>query len=131
MADKVAELMSWQRWTLVLGKTALTVLLSWQLAHLTWLIVAPEPLLLKAPSQARDGAQNSGMLSGAGQYHLFGDVTAEPVQAVAKEVDAPDTRLRLQLLGVTRSSRAEASSAIIAPVICFSWHKNTTVRATS
>lgn len=115
MADKVAELMSWQRWTLVLGKAALTVLLSWQLAHLTWLIVAPEPLLLKAPSQSRGDAQNGGTVAGTGQYHLFGDVTAQPVEAVAKEVDAPDTRLRLQLLGVTRSTSNEASSAIIAP----------------
>ncbi|MCD8523121.1 MAG: PDZ domain-containing protein [Saccharospirillaceae bacterium] len=114
MADNVAELMSWQRWTLVLGKTALTVLLSWQLAHLTWLIVAPEPLLLKAPSQAR-GEPQGGALAGTGQYHLFGDVAAQPVETVTKEVDAPDTRLRLQLLGVTRSTSNEASSAIIAP----------------
>tara|TARA_Y100001001_G_scaffold161304_1_gene185475 strand:- start:491 stop:1369 length:879 start_codon:yes stop_codon:yes gene_type:complete len=114
LTQEVAVLTSWQRWTLVGGKIALTLLLAWQLAHLTWQIIAPQPLILQAPSQGNgQSAQNT--VAGTAQYHLFGDYTAAPVQEVAKQVDAPDTRLRLDLLGVTRSSDEKASSAIIAP----------------
>lgn len=112
MAEQVAELTGWQRLTLISGKTVLTLLLSWQLAHLTWLIVAPEPLLLRAPAQ---GTATVAATQGTAQYHLFGDYSAAPVEVVTREVEAPDTRLRLQLLGVTRASREDASSAIIAP----------------
>ena len=114
MTQTLAVLTGWQRWTLISGKIALTLLLSWQLAHLTWQLVAPEPLILAAPSQG-NGQSQQDRVAGTAQYHLFGDYTAEPVQAVAKEVDAPDTRLRLELLGVTRSSDDQSSSAIIAP----------------
>ncbi|WP_430460112.1 type II secretion system protein N [Thalassolituus sp. LLYu03] len=114
MADVIAQAVGWQRPALVAGKVALTLLLSWQLAHLTWQVVAPEPLVLRAPSKGNaDAAVASG--PSAAQYHLFGEMTAQPVEVVSTEVEAPDTRLRLELLGVTKASRQEASSAIIAP----------------
>ena len=114
MAEQLAELTGWQRLSLVLGKTVLTLLIATQLAWLTWLIIAPEPLVLRAPAKGQV-AEDSAATAGTGQYHLFGDYTAAPVEEVPQEVEAPDTRLRLELLGVTRSSRNELSSAIIAP----------------
>jgi len=114
LTEQVAVLMGWQRWSLVSGKIILTMLLSWQLAHLTWQVIAPPPLMLQAPSQG-NGQSETAEVDGTARYHLFGDFSAEPVQAVAKEVDAPDTRLRLELLGVTKATLQESSSAIIAP----------------
>ena len=114
MSDVIALAPVWQKPVLISGKIALTLLLAWQSAHLTWQVVAPEPLVLRAPSKA-SGPQNDAAGPVLAQYHLFGEATAVPVEVVSKEVDAPDTRLRLELLGVTKASRQEASSAIIAP----------------
>ncbi len=114
MAEQLAELTGWQRLSLVLGKTVLTLLIATQLAWLTWLLIAPEPLVLRAPAKGQVVEESAGTAA-TGQYHLFGDYTAAPVEEVPQEVEAPDTRLRLELLGVTRASRKESSSAIIAP----------------
>lgn len=114
MSDVIALAPMWQKPVLISGKIALTLLLAWQSAHLTWQVVAPEPLVLRAPSKA-SGPQNDAIGPVLAQYHLFGEASAEPVATVSKEVEAPDTRLRLELLGVTKASRQEVSSAIIAP----------------
>lgn len=114
MAEVIAQATGWQRPVLVVGKVLFTLLLAAQAAHLTWLVVAPEPLVLRAPSK---GNGNDAVATGpaTAQYHLFGEMSAEPVAVVTREVEAPDTRLRLELLGVTKSNRDDASSAIIAP----------------
>lgn len=114
MAEVIAQATGWQRPVLVAGKVLFTLLLAAQAAHLTWLVVAPEPLVLRAPSK---GNGNDALAAGpaTAQYHLFGEMSADPVAVVTKEVEAPDTRLRLELLGVTKSNRDDASSAIIAP----------------
>lgn len=114
MAEVIEQVTGWQKATLVGGKVVLTLLLSWQLAELTWMVVAPEPLILKAPSKQASSQVSDGAL-GTAQYHLFGEAGEQPVEVVTKEVDAPDTRLKLELLGATKASRDEASSAIIAP----------------
>lgn len=114
LSEQKHILASWQRWTLRAGLTALTLLLAIELAALTWRVVAPEPVLLAAPSQSSAQQQNK-TVAGTAQYHLFGEVGAEPLPEVSEETSAPDTRLRLQLLGVTRATKPESSSAIIAP----------------
>ena len=106
---------AWQRRTLVLGKIFLTVLIAAQLAALVWRLVAPEPLVLPAPAQSGGSAVASGGVQGTAQYHLFGEVGAEPLAPVTEQVSAPETRLRLQLLGITKGPRDDVSSAIIAP----------------
>lgn len=105
----------WQKWTLVMGKIALTLLLSWQLAVIVWQLVAPAPLLLPAPSKGTGQSERLEIRDTAG-YHLFGEASDEEVVVdVPKEVEAPDTRLKLKLLGVTVGDPQQESSAIIAP----------------
>lgn len=115
MADMKGAAPGWQRWVLITGKTALTLLIAVQLAALSWRVVAPEPLVLPAPAAASANRTDASGIRGTAQYHLFGEVGVEPLTPVTQEVAAPETRLRLQLLGVTKAARAEASSAIIAP----------------
>lgn len=116
MDVNVTELAVWQKWTLVVGKSALTLLLASQLATVTWLIVAPEPVALKAPAKGQQ-SQSSGSneVAGTADYHLFGIASNAPVKKQpVRQVEAPVTRLRLELKGVTQSSTPELSSAIIA-----------------
>lgn len=112
VVNQSVELTPWQRWAKRLAYVVLTLLTAWLLAKIFWMVLAPEPLILKAPVAGQSSAAKAPQVSAA-QYHLFGEVGAEPVVAV-KEVDAPDTRLRLELLGVMQSSTPEMSSAIIA-----------------
>lgn len=115
MAEEKGNVPAWQRHVLRTGKLTLTVLIAVQLAALCWRIVAPEPLVLPAPAQSSgQTAANSGV-QGTAQYHLFGEVGVEPIAQVTEQVSAPETRLRLQLLGITKGVRNETSSAIIAP----------------
>lgn len=110
--EQAADIKPWQRLTVRFGKILFTLLLAWLMALLVWLIIAPEPLYLKAP--AKGGSNRTSFESaGAGAYHVFGEVGVAEVVEV-KTVDAPDTRLRLSLLGVTQASVEEESSAIIA-----------------
>lgn len=111
----MAALLPWQRWLLRFGKILFTLLLAIELAFLTWRIVAPEPLILMAPSQSGSKISAASASLGAAQFHLFGEAGKEPVKKVTEEVNAPETRLRLELLGVTKSTEnKELSTAIIA-----------------
>lgn len=106
---------TWQQWLLRIGKVAFTLLLAIELATLTWRFVAPEPLTLMAPTQGGNKIATTNNL-GAAQYHLFGEAGVELLAKVTEEVSAPETRLRLELLGVTKSNdNKDASTAIIAP----------------
>lgn len=113
-APASVSLVLWQKLVLVLGKLVFTVLLAIQAAALVWMIVAPEPLSLMAPTQVTGSSQVSG-IRGTADYHLFGIANEEPVKAQTQVVDAPVTRLRLRLLGINKASDADQSSAIIAP----------------
>lgn len=111
----MATLLPWQQSLLKLGKALFTLLLAIELAGLTWRIVAPEPLTLMAPTQGGNKIATANNL-GAAQYHLFGEAGVEPLAKVTEEVSAPETRLRLELLGITKSNEnKDASTAIIAP----------------
>lgn len=110
--DQTVELLPWQRWVKRLAILLLTLLCAWLLAKLVWLIVAPAPVYLMPPDTGQQSMSGAPALS-ASPVHLFGEVGQEAVVAV-KNVDAPDTRLRLELLGVMQASIAEESSAIIA-----------------
>ena len=105
----------WQIWVRRIGLVALVLLVCYQLAQLLWMIAAPEPLVLKSPTQAKGQAATavSGQLPIA-DAHLFGKVSDAPVAPVKKQVKAPETRLRLELHGVNRASDNSQSSAIIA-----------------
>jgi len=110
----VSELAIWQKWTLVLGKSALTLLITYQMAVVSWMVIAPAPVVLKAPSKGQQN-QPIAAVSGTARHHLFGIASNQPApKPKPQQVDAPVTRLRLSLLGVTESSTPEYSSAIIA-----------------
>ena len=114
MDVNVTELAVWQKWTLIAGKSALTLLTASQLASATWLVVAPDPVVLKAPSKGQQ-VQISDDTAGTADYHLFGIASnARAPKPQVREVEAPVTRLRLELMGVTQSSAPDLSSAIIA-----------------
>lgn len=112
VVNSPVELLPWQRWLKRVAYLLLTLLTAWLLARLVWAIVAPEPVVLNPLSLSGAVTASAPQLSTA-SVHLFGEVGAEPV-IVAEEIDAPDTRLRLELLGVMQASEAEMSSAIIA-----------------
>lgn len=115
MVEQQLPLLPWQRRFLHLSKVIFTLLLAVLLAFLTWRIVAPEPLLLAAASTENNSSITNKNSFNTAQYHLFGIAGDEPVAEVTESIHAPDTSLRLELLGVTKSSRKEASTAIIAP----------------
>lgn len=111
-----SALLPWQKLILVSAKTVFSVLLAIQLAAITWQIIAPAPLMLMAPDFHTQKSTGFGQTLNTAQYHLFGVAGAEPLTKVKAEVNAPETRLRLELLGVTVSlANKDASSAIIAP----------------
>jgi general secretion pathway protein C len=113
VTEQAVVILPWQRASLVLGKLVFTVLIASQLAIFTWMILSPKTLVLSEPSRAKGAAamiQNDSIAD----LHIFGDA-AVVVTEVPKEVNAPTTRLRLELLGVMAASIAEKSSAIIAP----------------
>lgn len=62
--------------------------------------------LLKADTRKVDTAQIA-------QWHLFGDAGAKNDKPVLKTTNAPDTKLRLDLVGVYLAAEASESSAII------------------
>ena len=113
MTEQTIVILPWQRLVLILGKLTFTVLISSQLAAFTWMILSPNTLVLSEPSRAK-GAATVTQNQSIAEMHIFGDALTEVVE-VPKEVNAPKTRLRLELLGVMAASIAENSSAIIAP----------------
>jgi general secretion pathway protein C len=113
VTEQAVIMLPWQRVSLVLGKLIFSVLIASQLAIFTWMILSPKTLVLSEPSRAKGSAaitQNNSIAD----LHIFGDAAVE-LTAVTQEVNAPKTRLRLELLGVMAASIAENSSAIIAP----------------
>ena len=114
MSEQTVVLLPWQRISLTLAKLIFTLLIASQLAVLTWMILSPSRLVLIEPSRGKavEGAQQN--QTSIADWHIFGNATVEVIE-VPKEVNAPTTRLRLELLGVMAASVAENSSAIIAP----------------
>lgn len=114
MSEQTVVLLPWQRISLILAKLIFTLLIASQLAVLTWMILSPSRLVLIEPSrgEALSGGQQE--QASIADWHIFGNAAVEVVD-LPKEVNAPKTRLRLELLGVMAASKAERSSAIIAP----------------
>ena len=81
VVNQSVELTPWQRWAKRLAYVVLTLLTAWLLAKIFWMVLAPEPLILKAPVVGQSSAAKTPQVSAA-QYHLFGEVGAEPVVAV-------------------------------------------------
>jgi general secretion pathway protein C len=113
VTEQAIVILPWQRVSLVLGKLIFTVLIASQLAIFTWMILSPKTLVLSEPSRVK-GAAVVAQNSSIADLHIFGDAAVELME-VPKEVNAPKTRLRLELLGVMAASKTENSSAIIAP----------------
>lgn len=112
-AEQTPQLLPWQRRTVLLSRLLLTLVAGVLLAHLVWLIVAPEPLILAKPDTT-GGQRSAGLQLSTAPYHVFGEVGATPVVATPTKVEAPETKLRLVLLGATHSSDPKGSGAIIA-----------------
>jgi general secretion pathway protein C len=113
VTEQAVDILPWQRLSLIVGKLVFSILLASQLAVFTWMIISPRTLVLAEPTRAK-GAASIAQGQSIADWHVFGDATVEVV-ALPKEVNAPKTRLRLELLGVMAASKAENSSAIIAP----------------
>lgn len=113
MTEQVGTILPWQRVVLILAKLGFTVLIASQLALFTWMLLSPATLVLSEPTRAKGNAQVTANDSIA-DMHIFGNPEVAVVE-VPKELNAPTTRLRLELLGVMAASIAENSSAIIAP----------------
>jgi general secretion pathway protein C len=113
VTEQTIVILPWQRLALILGKLTFTVLISSQLAIFTWMTLSPNTLVLSEPTRAKGEvmiAQNQSIAD----MHIFGDAAVEVID-VPKDVNAPKTRLPLELLGVMAANIAENSSAIIAP----------------
>ncbi|MDJ0927314.1 MAG: type II secretion system protein GspC [Gammaproteobacteria bacterium] len=98
----------------------LVVMISWYLARLVWAVFPPPASLEWTPPPATGGAavRNTGQPStdyGAlVAAHLFGEATADPEPVVEDVVDAPDTRLNLELRATVSAVDAQYAHAIIA-----------------
>lgn len=104
----------------VLVTLLMTLILAQSLAVLTWELL-PQPqvedeasLVTSTRPAVRVGATGQNQVRQLSQWHLFGEVQKAAPTAVAKVIDAPDTRLNLKLRGVLASSDPALAIAIIA-----------------
>jgi len=96
----------------------LVVGIAYQLAQLTWVVIPSGPVEVVPP--ALPPASSSTVATGPGldvtaviDAHLFGEASSTPAPVVETQVDAPDTTLSLQLVGVlTRPDSAEGVAII-------------------
>jgi general secretion pathway protein C len=103
--------------------SGLVLYLAWQLAGLTWFLVAPQENESFVYRTKPGASVNFGKLNANGQwkaatFHLFGEPSqidhSNKVAYTPKVV--PQTRLNLILLGVVTSERKDESSAIVAEI---------------
>lgn len=99
----------WSGRLVFLVSLLLVLLLGYQLAQLTWRVIAPPDVAVTAPVTATDAAQvDPGRIAAR---NLFGRAESGAVPVV---VDAPDTQLNLTLRGIAASDRDDYSRALIA-----------------
>ncbi|MCB1837051.1 MAG: hypothetical protein KDH99_05470 [Alcanivoracaceae bacterium] len=110
----------WQKWLRSLVSLALVVWLAALLADTVWLFYSGPavPVRLDRDMPVLDAGSAQRDASGVtpeqlAQWQLFGPIDAAPMTA-SGPVDAPETRLRLELLGVFENADREKASAIIA-----------------
>lgn len=100
---------------------AFLIALAFSLAHLTWSLLGPGPVVAVAPgpeqalvTRTREATTPArAALDTVAGLHLFGRASPADQPAMA-EIDAPDTRLRLQLRGVVAAMPAGQGIALIA-----------------
>jgi general secretion pathway protein C len=93
---------------------AATILIAWQLARLTWMLLPtpPEPPVTLAPTQASQPAQTARLnVQKIADAHLFGLATAEAEPT--DPANAPQTQVPLVLAGVLASSDPTKGYAFI------------------
>ena len=99
----------------------LLVALAFSVARLTWVVIAPDPVTADGPVPDQraqpvdfDGAAAPRLeLDTVARLHLFGRASPGDRPTMA-EIDAPDTRLRLQLRGVLAAVPSGQGIALIA-----------------
>ena len=95
----------------------LIILITQTFAELTWEIFTPAEkstsYMIKPSAVRVNTAVANSSLDNVGAYHLFGDAKKQVV-VPQKVIDAPETRLRLDLKGVFASSNANEALAIIS-----------------
>lgn len=91
---------------------ALLFVVAWQSASLTWQVVDRPVLLLPAAKESATGNTRQAVQQDIAAWDLFGRYDESNAQINVEA--APETRLRLVLLGVFTSADMKTSSAIIA-----------------
>ena len=95
----------------------LIVLITQTLAELTWMLFTPvqESVTtnIKTKNASPKTPATNSSLKEVASYHLFGDAKKQVV-VQQKIIDAPETRLRLDLKGVFATTNAEEALAIIS-----------------
>ncbi|MEX1221524.1 MAG: type II secretion system protein GspC [Idiomarina sp.] len=103
-----------QRRLLNAGVVVLALVAVWLLAQWVWLLATPAtpsaPAGTAAPSSQESSAPSVN-ISSLTNLHLFGESSAQSVQAQA--LNAPKTQLNVRLVGVSASNHPDRSAAII------------------
>lgn len=97
----------------------LIVLITQTFAELTWTLFTPSEELKSNNTQTKTQATGvkavtNANLANLSSYHLFGDAKKQVQIIQPKVIDAPETRLRLDLKGVFASTIANQALAIIS-----------------
>jgi general secretion pathway protein C len=109
------EINPWIKRAVTLATFICTLLFAQQAAQITWLIIEDHSIILPAPAQNNKQSQQQTENYTIEQYHLFGTASEKPVETkTVTNVDAPTTKLRLELKGVFTAETQATSSAIIA-----------------
>ena len=95
------------------------VLITQTFAELTWSLFTPNQEIKSANIQIKNQAvaikqATNTSLANISRYHLFGDAKKSAPVIQQKVIDAPETRLRLDLKGVFASTNANQALAIIS-----------------
>ncbi len=95
---------------------SLTLIIGYELARLAMLLYPAAPVAWTAPPAVPRSAEQLGSPDAAAIVgaHLFGEAGAEAPPPQGELVDAPDTRLNLQLRGVVAAGDQRMAHAIIA-----------------
>ena len=93
----------------------LITLIAYTAAHMSWQIVASFTPQTQTTiiSRAVAKPETRTSLSTVPQHHVFGEADKEPV-AIDQPIEAPETRLRLELTGLFASTNPKDSIAIIS-----------------
>lgn len=102
----------------MLANTVLVLILAYTLAGVTWLVVAgyPQPYVPVSLDSPDGGVKSSEApsLTSLAAMHLLGESGKTEVVEQEEPIDAPETRLNLELKGLFAGDRPEAAMAIIA-----------------